>query len=84
VFSRGDSVIQLCMMSMHPTLTLTIYALIAFVLVGVATYTILYTRGLHTRRATLDKLGRMPVTREEGIAIATDDKERAGRTGTIG
>jgi hypothetical protein len=69
---------------MHPPLTLTVYALIALVLIGVATYMFFYTRGLHTKRATLDKLGRMPVTREEGIAIATDDKERAGRTGTIG
>jgi hypothetical protein len=71
-------------MSMHPTLTTAVYVLIAVVIVSVITYMILYTRGLHTRRATEDKLGRAPVTREEGIAIATDDKEKAGRTGTIG
>ena len=68
---------------MHPTLTLTVYALIALVLIGVAVYMFLYTRGLRTKKAVLDEKGRLPVTREEGIAAATLQKERTGRTGTI-
>jgi hypothetical protein len=42
---------------------------------------ILYTRGLHTKRATLDQKGRLPISREEGIAAATLHNEETGRTG---
>ncbi len=70
-------------MHMHPTLNLTVYAIIAIVLIGVFVYMFLYTRGLRSKQATLDQKGRLPVTREEGIAIATEKKEKAGRTGTI-
>jgi len=70
-------------MDMHPTLTTFVYALIAVVLIGVFTYMILYTRGLHTKRDTLEEKGRLPVTREEGIAISTLKKEHAHRTGTV-
>jgi hypothetical protein len=70
-------------MDMHPTLTTVVYAIIAIVAISVATYMFLYTRGLHTKRATLDHKGRLPRCKEEGIAIATQDKERSGRTGTI-
>ncbi len=68
---------------MHPTLTTAVYIVAAVIFVSVIAYMILYTRGLHTKKAAMDKMGRRPVTREEGIAIATDNKERAGRTGTI-
>jgi hypothetical protein len=68
---------------MHPTLTLTVYAIIAIVLIGVFVYMFLYTRGLRSKQSVLDQKGRLPVTREEGIAIATEEKEKAGRTGTI-
>ena len=70
-------------MPMHPALTYTVYAIIALVLIGVFTYMFLYTRGLKAKQATLNQKGRLPVTREEGIAIATENKEKAGRTGTI-
>ncbi len=70
-------------MHMHPTLTLTVYAIIAIVLIGVFVYMFLYTRGLRSKQSVLDQKGRLPVTREEGIAIATEEKEKAGRTGTI-
>jgi len=70
-------------MSMHPTLTTTVYVIIAVIFVSVITYMILYTRGLHTKKAALDEMGRLPASREEGIAIATLDKEHDHRTGTI-
>ncbi len=70
-------------MSMHPTLTLTVYIALGVVFLGVLTYMFFYTRGLKSKQATLDEKGRLPVSREEGIAIATLEKERAGRTGTI-
>ena len=43
----------------------------------------LYTRGLKTKQATLNKEGHLPISPQEGIAIATEEKERTGRTGTI-
>jgi len=70
-------------MDMHPTLTVVVYSLVGFLLIGVFTYMILYTRGLHTKRDTFEQKGRLPVDIEEGIAIATLKKERAHRTGTI-
>ena len=69
-------------MSMHPTLTTAVYAIIVIVFLSVVTYMILYTRGLRSKQATLDQKGRLPITREEGIADATMHKERTGRTGT--
>jgi hypothetical protein len=68
---------------MHPALTTTVYIVIAVIFVSVITYMILYTRGLHTKKAALDEMGRLPASREEGIAIATLDKEHDHRTGTI-
>ena len=70
-------------MDMHPTLTVVVYSLVAFLLIGVFTYMVLYTRGLHTKRDTLEEKGRLPITREEGIAISTLKKEHAHRTGTV-
>jgi hypothetical protein len=70
-------------MSMHPTLTTAVYAIIAIVFLSVVTYMILYTRGLKTKQATLDAKGRLPINEEEGIAIATMHKERADRSGSI-
>ena len=75
--------IQQCIMHMHPTLTTTVYIVIAVIFVSVVTYMILYTRGLKSKAAVISKTGRLPRTREEGIAVATEDKENSGRTGTI-
>ena len=63
---------------MHPTLTTTIYIVIAVVFVTVMAYMFLYTRGLKTRRVA-NQTG----SKEAGIAAATEQKERTGRTGTI-
>jgi hypothetical protein len=70
-------------MDMHPTLTLAVYIALGVVFLGVLTYMFLYTRGLKTKQATLNELGRLPISKDEGIAVATLEKERAGRTGTI-
>ena len=70
-------------MDMHPTLTVVVYSLVALVLISVAVYMFLYTKGLHTKRDTLEEKGRMPVTIEEGIAVSTLKKEHAHRTGTV-
>ena len=70
-------------MSGHPTLTTTVYIVIAVVFASVLVYMFLYTRGLRAKQATLNKEGRLPISPQEGIAIATEEKERSGRTGTI-
>jgi hypothetical protein len=70
-------------MDMHPTLTVVVYSLVGVLLLSVFTYMVLYTRGLHTKRDTLEEKGRLPVTIEEGIAISTLKKEHAHRTGTV-
>ena len=70
-------------MDMHPTLTTAVYAIIAIVAIAIVTYMILYTRGLKAKKTVLDQKGRLPVSKEEGIAAATQQKERTGRSGTI-
>ena len=70
-------------MDMHPTLTTVVYSLVALLLISVFTYMVLYTRGLHTKRDCLEEKGRLPVFREEGIAISTLKKEHEHRTGTV-
>jgi hypothetical protein len=70
-------------MDMHPTLTTVVYSLVAFLLISVFVYMILYTRGLHTKRDTLEEKHRLPVCREEGIAVSTLKKEHDHRTGTV-
>ena len=70
-------------MDMHPTLTVVVYSLVGLLLISVFTYMVLYTRGLHTKRDTLEATGRLPISREEGIAISTLKKEHAHRTGTV-
>jgi hypothetical protein len=61
-------------MDVHPTLTTVTYVgLIVFALLVIA-YWVMYTRLLRTP---------LRVGTNEGIAIATERKERTGRTGTI-
>jgi hypothetical protein len=70
-------------MDMHPALTTFVYVLVGILLISVFTYMALYTKGLHTKRDTLEEKGRLPVSIEEGIAISTLKKEHAHRTGTV-
>jgi hypothetical protein len=61
-------------MDAHPTLTMTVYILlVAFALLVIA-YWVAYTRRM-----------KIPpnVGKEEGISIATQEKERTGHTGSI-
>jgi hypothetical protein len=62
-------------MDIHPGLTTTVYVLLVIAALLVITYWVLYTRRLKTARN---------VGTCEGIAMATQQKERAGRTGRIG
>lgn len=61
----------------------TIYVALAVVFVLVLTYMFLYNTHLKTRQRTMALKGRQPVSKEEGIAVATLEKEREGRTGSI-
>ena len=70
-------------MSSTPVLTTTVYILIAVIFVSVITYMFVYSARLKTRKKSQEILGRPPVTKEEGIAVATAEKERSGRSGTI-
>ena len=65
------------------TLKTAIFIIIALVVLGVAIYWFLYTRGLKTRHSVLDAQGHPVEGTQEGIAAATQEKERTGRTGTI-
>jgi hypothetical protein len=61
----------------------TVYVVLAIVFALVLTYMFVYNTRLKTREKTIAKMGRPPVSKEEGIAIATEEKERAHRSGTI-
>jgi cell division septal protein FtsQ len=65
------------------TLWNAVMLIIAIVAVSVVTYWILYTTRLKTRERTIALKGRPPVSTEEGIAVATLEKERTGHTGSI-
>jgi uncharacterized membrane protein len=66
-----------------PILTHTVYILASVVFVAVLTYMFVYSSRLKTRKKSQEILGRPPVTEEEGIAVATAEKERTGHTGSI-
>ena len=61
----------------------TIYVALAFVFVLVLVYMFTYNKRLKTQKRTEALKGREPVSKEEGIAVATMEKEREGRSGTI-
>jgi cell division septal protein FtsQ len=65
------------------TLWNAVMLIIAIVAVSVVTYWILYTTRLKTRERTIALKGRPPLSKEEGIAVATLEKERTGHTGSI-
>ena len=66
-------------MSCDPKLTLTIYILTAVIFVSVITFMVVYNIRLKTRKRTQELMGRPPASKEEGIAIATQEKERSSR-----
>ena len=71
---RAGRTILLCIMDIHPGLTTFVYvALIVFASL-VVLYWVLYTRRLRTPRH---------VGKCEGIAIATQERERTHKSGSI-
>jgi hypothetical protein len=49
--------------------------------VSVVAYWILYTTHLHPKERCQELKGRPPISKEEGIAVATLEKERLHKTG---
>ncbi len=66
-------------MSAHPLLTTNVYIGIAVVFIAVMAYWFFYTRSVKAKQTTLNETGRLPVSKQEGIARATEEKEDVGR-----
>ena len=60
-----------------------VYIALSVIFAAVLTYMYLYTTHLHPNERTMALKGRPPVSKEEGIAVATLEKERDHRTGSI-
>jgi hypothetical protein len=60
-----------------------VYIALAFIYAAVMTYMFLYTTHLHPNERTMALKGRPPVSKEEGIAVATLEKERLHKTGSF-
>jgi hypothetical protein len=63
------------------TLWNAVMVIIAVVAVSVVAYWILYTTRLHPKERCQELKGRPPISKEEGIAVATLEKERLHKTG---
>jgi hypothetical protein len=72
------SAIQQSIMPMHPHLTYTVYVIAAIVFVGMLTWMFVYSSRLKDRQITRDLKGREPQVPEEGILLATREKEHRG------
>jgi hypothetical protein len=60
-----------------------VYIALSVIFATVMAYMYLYTTHLHPNERTMALKGRLPISKEEGIAVATLEKERTGRTGTF-
>jgi hypothetical protein len=60
-----------------------VYIVLAVVFASVMAYMFLYTTHLHPRERTMALKGRPPVSKNEGIAVATLEKERLHKTGSF-
>jgi hypothetical protein len=60
-----------------------VYIALSVIFALVLAYMYLYTTHLHPNERTMALKGRPPISKEEGIAVATLEKERTGRTGTF-
>jgi hypothetical protein len=60
-----------------------VYIALSVIFAAVLAYMFLYTTHLHPNERTMALKGRPPVSKEEGIAVATLEKERTGHTGSI-
>ncbi len=63
-------------MQIDPKLTLAIYIGGGIIFIAVLVFIFVYIRNLKTKQATLAAKGRLPISKEEGIAIATEAKRR--------
>ena len=62
-------------MQIDPRLTLAVYIGGPIIFIAVLILIFVYTRSMKTKQATLDAKGRLPISKEEGIAIATEAKK---------
>ena len=60
-----------------------VYIALAIVFAAVLAYMYLYTTHLHPRERTMALKGRPPISENEGIAVATLEKERLHKTGSF-
>ena len=60
-----------------------VYIALSLIFVAVMAYMYLYTTHLHPNERTMALKGRPPVSKEEGIAVATLEKERLHKTGSF-
>jgi hypothetical protein len=61
---------------MGHTSSLLSYILCSIVFVAILVWMFVYSARLKTRKATEEKFGRPPVSKEEGIAIATEQNKK--------
>ena len=66
-----------------PILTTTVYILASLVMASVVVALVTWHLSLKDRKRSREILHREPASKEEGIAVATLEKERAHRTGSI-
>ncbi|MBB5344255.1 hypothetical protein [Tunturibacter empetritectus] len=60
-----------------------VYIALSVIFAAVMAYMYLYTTHLHPNERTMALKGRPPVSKEEGIAVATLEKERLHKTGSF-
>jgi hypothetical protein len=60
-----------------------VYIALSVIFATVMAYMYLYTTHLHPNERTMALKGRPPVSKEEGIAVATLEKERLHKTGSF-
>ena len=60
-----------------------VYIALAVIFAAVMAYMYLYTTHLHPNERTMALKGRPPISKEEGIAVATLEKERLHKTGSF-
>jgi hypothetical protein len=60
---------------------LPLYIVLSLIFAAVLAYMYLYTTHLHPRERTMALKGRPPISKEEGIAVATLEKERNHKIG---
>ena len=53
------------------------YGFLATIYIGVITGMVVYNTHLRTKLTTLRRKGRLPICKEEGIAVATEEREHA-------